>query len=261
MYDYKKLRTNYRITVEDLIKELKKENPKAEIVICGDDRIYIHVEKDGSIVNLDAESLSDEYDENEYDDRTIPRIKPECTTLFEMKKKELGFDYTNHDECLKAVKENPYILMNIENQTEDICLEAVRENEYALQYVKEQTPEICMEAVKEDGLALQYVKEQTPEICMDAVKQNGYALEYVKEQTEDICLEAVKRNGLALQYVKEQTKDICLEAVKRNGLALQCVKQQTKDICKAAIENNPKAIIYVNDDILNQLEDIGYGIK
>ena len=239
MYDYKKLRTDYRITVEDLIKELKKENPKAEIVICGDDRIYIHVEKDGSIVNLDAESLSDEYDENEYDDRTIPRIKPECTSLFEIKKKELGFDYTDHDSCLEAVKQDGW----------------------ALQYVKDQTEDICLEAVKENGLALKFVKNQTHDICMEAVKRNAYSLKYIKNQSKELCLEAVKQNGLALQYVKEQTEDICLEAVKRNGLALQCVKEQTKDICKAAMENNPKAIIYADDNILKQLEDMGYGIK
>ena len=182
MYDYKKLRTDYRITVEDLITELKKENPKAEIVICGDDRIYIHVEKDGSVVNLDTESLSDEYDENEYDYRTIPRIKPECTTLFEMKKKELGFDYTDHDECLKAVKQNGYVLRYVKEQTNDICLEAVKRHGMSLQYVKDQTSDICLEAVKRNGSLLKYVKDQTPEICMDAVKQNGYALQFVKDK-------------------------------------------------------------------------------
>lgn len=52
MYDMKKIRTGTKITVEELIMELMKENLEAEVLICGDDRIFIHAEEDGSTVNL-----------------------------------------------------------------------------------------------------------------------------------------------------------------------------------------------------------------
>lgn len=35
----------------------------AQIVICGDDYCYIHVESDGFVVNLDNNSLEDCYDD------------------------------------------------------------------------------------------------------------------------------------------------------------------------------------------------------
>ena len=66
-------------------------------------------------------------------------------------------------------------------------LEAVKQDPYAVKYVEDQTPEICLEAVKQDGDALQYVKDQTPEICLAAVQQDGRALGYVKNQTPEIC--------------------------------------------------------------------------
>ena len=138
--------------------------------------------------------------------------------LEKRKKTSIPFDYTDHDACLEAVKNDPYALRYVKEQTEDICLEAVNQNSMALMYVKNQTEDICLEAVKQNGCALRYVKEQTEDICLAAVKQDGCALRYVKEQTEDICLEAVKKYGLALKYVREQTPEICMEAIKEYGI-------------------------------------------
>ena len=136
----------------------------------------------------------------------------------------IGFDPDNINECLEAVKQNPYNLQFINKQTPEMCLEAVKQNGFALKYVKEQTPEICLEAVKEDGFALKYVKLQTPEMCLEAVKQYPFTLRFVKEQTPEICLAAVKQNGSALQFVKEQTPEMCLLAVKDDESALNYVK-------------------------------------
>ena len=72
--------------------------------------------------------------------------------LDEEKKKCIGFNYTDHNACLEAVKQNGF----------------------NLKYVKNQTPDICLEAVKQDGWALKYVKEQTEDICLAAVKQAGF---------------------------------------------------------------------------------------
>ena len=51
----------------------------------------------------------------------------------EDKKKALGFDHTNHDECLEAVKQDGWALQYVKEQTEDICLEAVKQNGCTLQ--------------------------------------------------------------------------------------------------------------------------------
>lgn len=77
MYDMKKIRTGTKITVEELIIELMKENLDAGVLICGDDRIFIHAEENGSAVNLDNESLEECYGDYMYAAyNEIPQINP-----------------------------------------------------------------------------------------------------------------------------------------------------------------------------------------
>ena len=64
MYDKNQKRDLSIITVEILIKMLKPLPQDAKILICGDDYCYIHVESDGTIVNIDNEPLDDCYDED-----------------------------------------------------------------------------------------------------------------------------------------------------------------------------------------------------
>ena len=52
MYDLTKMKTGLNVKCKDLAKELMKY-PEAEIAICGDSWVYLHVEQDGSIVELD----------------------------------------------------------------------------------------------------------------------------------------------------------------------------------------------------------------
>lgn len=63
MYDLTKRFYKDNLSVEELIEQLKKLPQQAKICICGDDCCYIHVEKDGSVVNFDNEDLADCYDE------------------------------------------------------------------------------------------------------------------------------------------------------------------------------------------------------
>ena len=61
-------------------------------------------------------------------------------TLEELKRKQIeliGFDPYDHDECLKAVKQDGIALKYVKAQTKDICLEAVKRNVMALKYVKD----------------------------------------------------------------------------------------------------------------------------
>lgn len=75
MYDFNKIREGNNLKVVDLISELTKLNPKADLVICGDNRLIIHVEEDDSVVNIDTEYMEDEYREfGGYDE--IPKICP-----------------------------------------------------------------------------------------------------------------------------------------------------------------------------------------
>jgi hypothetical protein len=108
---------------------------------------------------------------------------------------------------MNAIKQNGWAIQFIPKKKYNIYLEnklyleAIRQQSYVLLCIEEQTNELCLIAVKQNGMVLQYVINQTNEICLEAVKQNGLALQYVKKQTNEICLEAIKQN-------KNQIKNI-----------------------------------------------------
>lgn len=63
MYDSKQFQSYSELTVGQLVDILQGLPQDAQIVICGDEYCYIHVESDGSVVNLDNNSLEDCYDD------------------------------------------------------------------------------------------------------------------------------------------------------------------------------------------------------
>lgn len=64
MYDISKRVKLEAATVEGLIAALKELPKDAKILCCGDSYGYIHVEYDGSVVNIDCEDLDEVYDEH-----------------------------------------------------------------------------------------------------------------------------------------------------------------------------------------------------
>lgn len=62
MYDSKQFQSYSELTVGQLVDILQGLPQDAQIVICGDDYCFIHVESDGSVVNLDNEPLEDCYE-------------------------------------------------------------------------------------------------------------------------------------------------------------------------------------------------------
>lgn len=61
MFDIKRRRDLSGSTVIGLIHALQKLSPSATVCCCGDNRMFLHVEKDGSAVNIDAEDLDECY--------------------------------------------------------------------------------------------------------------------------------------------------------------------------------------------------------
>lgn len=54
----------------------------------------------------------------------------------------------NTKEAIAAIRENPLVISDIENQTEELCLEAVSLDGAMLTHVNKPTYNICMAAVK-----------------------------------------------------------------------------------------------------------------
>lgn len=57
MFDMNQRKDLSGSTVAELINALQKLRPSAEVCCCGDNHMFLHVEKDGSGVNLDVEDL------------------------------------------------------------------------------------------------------------------------------------------------------------------------------------------------------------
>ena len=64
MYDISKRFYKNSMTVKELIQQLCKLPLRATVYICGDDNCYLHIERDGSVVNIDNEALVDCYEDN-----------------------------------------------------------------------------------------------------------------------------------------------------------------------------------------------------
>lgn len=62
MYDIDQYAEFHDGTVKDLVEALQKLPQDAQVVICGDNFFYMHVEEDGSVVNLDTNGM-DDFDE------------------------------------------------------------------------------------------------------------------------------------------------------------------------------------------------------
>jgi hypothetical protein len=74
---------------------------------------------------------------------------------------------------IKKIKDNPWNLRFIENQSEEICRLAIRQRPRVLQYVIHQTEEICLYAIKKDGSVIEFIKDQTVNICLAFLKHDS----------------------------------------------------------------------------------------
>ncbi|CAK7007564.1 MAG: Cell division protein FtsZ [Desulfovibrio sp.] len=117
--------------------------------------------------------------------------------------------------------------------TPEQCLQAVREDPWALKHVPERlkTAELCSFAVQQDGRLFRYVPEslKTAELCLAAVRRYGEALEFVPEslKTAELCLTAVRRYGEALEFVPKshKTLELCLAAIEHSIAAHEFVPE------------------------------------
>lgn len=61
MYDINFRRKIQKNTVGNLIEKLKELPQDAEILVCGEDIFFLHIERDKTVVCLDTEDLETDY--------------------------------------------------------------------------------------------------------------------------------------------------------------------------------------------------------
>ena len=170
-------------------------------------------------------------------------------------------------KIFKYIKENPYKLRYINEQTEELCIEAIKKNPNVLFLVKNKTEKLYIELVNIAGYLLYNVpitnltKEEYIRICIHAVKKSGSALEYVNKKyiNKDIILHSIKKNSSSLKFLnnplnyitKEELFSICKLVVSKCGLSIQYVYKKIftfdefYELCLLAIKENSNALQYI----------------
>lgn len=103
-------------------------------------------------------------------------------SIIAVRHSKIAIKHVKNKYILDCIKECPFVLEHIDNQTDDMILAAIQNNGLALRYVKNHTNKYAEIAVSQNGLALKYVKKQTENICRFAIRNNGHAYRYVIDE-------------------------------------------------------------------------------
>ena len=103
---------------------------------------------------------------------------------------------------LKAVKKNPYVLGDIDEQTEEMCLTALKKDGYCFNYFKIKTKSLLLKSVEVEPSILKLLEEQTEEFYLEAIKLNWKSVRYIKNPTHEMLMLAYVQNPQALNGLR-----------------------------------------------------------
>ena len=101
MYDISKRICLDNPTVEELIQKLSELPKEAKILCCGESVVYIHVERDNTVVSIDTEELDDEYID---DPETSPEEYWDLVSQAEQKLSESVNEYLKDISDVSGIK-------------------------------------------------------------------------------------------------------------------------------------------------------------
>lgn len=126
------------------------------------------------------------------------------------------------EEQLKAVQQDEYNIIYIDNPSEEMKLEALKNSGNIIQYINNPTEEMQLKAVKSNGYAIQYINNPTEEMKLVAVKQKGYAIEYIDNPSEEIQLIAVKQDSTNIVDINNPTDKVIQELIEKIDIDNTC---------------------------------------
>lgn len=157
----------------------------------------------------------------------------------------------SHDLCMRAIREYPFLLSDIENPTNEMIRLAISGgNSWAIGKLSQDDSKSdadMMTAVRSNGHVISSIKQKTQALCDAAIQTTPEAIQHIPAefQTRELCLTAVSKYGMLLEHVLNQTPEICIAAIRQNPQALFFVRQQTPEICKAAIQTDCRMFEHV----------------
>ena len=93
--------------------------------------------------------------------------------------KLLGFNVYDENECIKAIKQNSFLIQYISSEV--VQLEAIKQNCNSIRCIRNPSERVIIEAVKQDGLLIRFIKNPTNKVIVEAFKQNIDSFVYIDE--------------------------------------------------------------------------------
>lgn len=182
-------------------------------------------------------------------------------------------------DILELLKDNPYAIAKINEQTSQMQLVAFKSDPRVLKYIKKQSSELQIEALKENYKNIIYMPEQTEEFQLHFVSLHSDAVIDLKNPSEKVMLKAIELNpsGIMIfakqnptekvkklaiekganfiEYIKNPSEELQLIAVEKDGSNLRFIKNPTDKVIEKAVLNNPNAISFVKN-VSDKLQNI-----
>ncbi len=98
--------------------------------------------------------------------------------------------------------------------------------------------------------------ESKEEIYMRNIKRDpGFIKKLKGIRTPEMCRLAVKLDYTTLKYLNmsEQTPELCKWVINQEPNCLADIKKQTLDLCIMAINKSPVTIMFVNDNLIDEV--------
>ena len=114
------------------------------------------------------------------------------------------------------------------------------------------------------------IKKPSFDVCMAALMQNGLLLRHINPAPFTrfeyfyLCEAAAKSNPKSITMIQKERivtgmyENLLSIAVRKDGLALRFIKTQTPELCLEAIKQNPKAILYADKEMCEQINSHCY---
>lgn len=196
----------------------------------------------------------------------------------------LALDFVEHPRQFLidyAFKLDGLAIKFIENPTYDQLVDAVKRNGLAIEFipVDKQTKEIQMYGLSGAGAkAIPFIKPVDDEVALQIIRlEPAYIFQIEEPTTEmyktsfgvtgqlmlfypnwedkfsnEIVAEALKQDGTILQQVKNMVKVLIMASLESFPYAIQWVKYQDLDMAKKAVQGDPKALYFIDKNVMDQ---------
>jgi len=109
-----------------------------------------------------------------------------------------------HDVQLAVIQQNPFMIKDVENQTEELCLQALSINELCFKHINPGniTDKVAIRAISHTILNFKYIINPSENVLIEAIKIDPSLLKITNNQSDNVCFAALEKDIKSYQYIK-----------------------------------------------------------